>query len=227
MDKNDLISVIIPVKNGSRGNYLNQAIEGIQKQGMNTEIIVVDDGSEDNTAEIAKQYGCKVVRHESSKGPVISKNDGIKIAKGKYIMFHDHDDILRDGSLKKLYDELTSDDNISAVEAKVQDWYSPELSDDDKKSIQKKPEAYWGLFTGAILMKKAIFDVIGLFNESIKAGEIIEWQSKTHSAGLTVKKLDFVSTNRRLHSSNFGRTNKKTEFKDYAALLRARLAAGK
>lgn len=220
---NDLISVIIPVKNG--GKYISQAIEGILNQKMNVEIIVVDDCSEDNTIEIAKKYNCKIVHHDCPKGQVAGKNNGLKVAKGKYIMFHDHDDIMRNGTLETLYNEQISDKNISAVEAKVQDWYSPDLSDEEKKKTQIKQEPYWGLFTGAILMKKEIFDVIGLFNENLKAGEIIEWQQKMDSAGLKIKKLDLVSTDRRIHSSNFGKTNKTTELKDYAAILRAKLAA--
>ena len=55
------------------------------------------------------------------------------------------------------------------------------------------------------------------------AGEIIEWQSKMDSNGLKIKKIDFVSTKRRVHSTNFGKTNQKTEFKNYAAILRAKL----
>ena len=223
----DLISVIIPVKNGGRGNYLNQAIDGILSQDMNIEIIVVDDCSTDNTVEIAESYGCKIVKHEVSKGQVAGKNSGIKAAEGKYILFHDHDDIMREGSLKRLYDELTSDDSIAAVEAKVHDWYSPDLTEEEKSQTPIKQEPYWGLFTGAILMKKDIFDTIGYFNENVHTGEIIEWQSKMDSAGLKIKKLDYVSTDRRLHSSNFGKTNKNTEFKNYAAILRAKLAAKK
>ena len=222
---NDLISVIIPVKNGSRGKYLNQAIEGIYAQNMKVEIIVVDDCSTDNTVEIAEGYGCKIVRHEISKGQVAGKNSGLKAAAGQYILFHDHDDIMRKGSLKKLYEELVSDESFSAVEAKVQDWYSPDLTDEEKAQTPAKQEPYWGLFTGAILMRKDIFDTIGFFNESVHTGDIIEWQSKMNSAGLKIKKLDFVSTDRRLHSSNFGKTNKNTEFKNYAAILRAKLAA--
>lgn len=217
------ISIIIPVKNG--GKYISQALDGIIKQNMNVEIIVVDDGSDDNTIEIAEKYNCKIIRHESSKGAVAAKNSGLKAANGKFIMFHDCDDIMKDKSLKKLYDELSSDNNIAAVEAKVQDWYSPDLSDEEKKITKIKKEAYWGLFTGAILMRKEIFGTIGLFNENLKAGEIIEWQSKMDSAGLKIKKLDYVSTDRRLHSSNYGKTNKIGEFKDYAAILRARLAS--
>ena len=218
---NDLISVIIPVKNGSRGKYINQAIEGIQKQEMNTEIIVVDDCSTDNTVEIAQSYGCKVIKHDTPKGQVAGKNNGLKAAEGKYILFHDHDDIMTEGALKKLYEEFEPD--VMAVEAKVQDWYSPDLPEEEKATTPIKQEAYWGLFTGAILIKKEAFDKIGFFNESVHTGEIIEWQSKMDSNGFKIKKIDFVSTKRRIHSTNFGKTNQKDEFKNYAAILRAKL----
>ena len=122
---NDLISVKIPVKNGAKCKYLNQAIEGILAQKMNVEIIVVDDCSADNTIEIAQNYGCKIVKHETSKGQVAGKNSGLKVAEGKYILFHDHDDIMMEGALQKLYEEFEPD--FMAVEAKVQDWYSPDL----------------------------------------------------------------------------------------------------
>ena len=222
---NDLISVIIPVKNGSK--YLSEAIEAIISQNMNVEIIVVDDCSEDNTVEIAKKYNCKIVKHDSPKGQIAGKNSGLKIAQGKYILFHDHDDITQEGSLKKLYDEFLKDDTISAVEAKVQDFYSPELSKEQRTQTFIKKEPYWGLFTGAILIKKDIFDKIGLFTEGLYTGEIIEWHSKMATAGLKIKKIEDVATNRRIHSSNFGKTNRATEFKNYASILRARLASGK
>lgn len=217
----DLISVIIPVKNGS--NYIKEAIYAINNQNMNVEIIVVDDASDDNTVEIVQNLGCRVVKHETSKGQVAGKNSGLKEAKGKYILFHDHDDIMTDGALKRLYDEISSDINIMAVEAKVQDWFSPDLSDEEKEKTPIKPEPYWGLFTGAILIKREVFDTIGDLNENVHTGEIIEWQSKMDENGFKIKKIDFVSTKRRVHSTNFGKTNKLTEFKNYAAILRAKI----
>lgn len=216
---NDLISVIIPVKNGS--NYIRQALDGIEKQNMNIEIIVVDDCSTDNTVEIAKKYGCTVIEHKVSKGQVAGKNSGLKAAKGKYVIFHDHDDIMQADALKRLYNEFSPE--IAAVEAKVQDWFSPDLTDTEKSKTPLKNEPYWGLFTGAILIKKEAFDIIGYFDESVHTGEIIEWQSKMDSNGLKIKKIDFISTKRRVHSTNFGKTNQKTEFKNYAAILRAKI----
>ena len=57
----------------------------------------------------------------------------------------------------------------------------------------------------------------------VTAGEILDWQTKMKKYNLKIKKLDLVSTNRRIHTSNFGRTQQKTEFKDYAKSLRDRL----
>lgn len=218
---NKLISIIIPVKNGHK--YLGQCLECVEAQEMDVEVIVVDDGSDDDTAAIAEAQGCTVLRHEVSRGPVAAKNTGLKVARGEFVMFHDHDDKMRPGALKVLHDALVADTGVSAVEAKVRDFVSEELSEEEKKSCCPKPDPFYGLFTGAILMRKSVFDTIGLFSENVKTGEILEWQGKMDSAGLTIKKLDLVSTDRRIHNSNLGRTARKQEFKDYAAILRMRM----
>ena len=218
---NKLISIIMPVKNGE--NYLKEALENIKEQNLNMEIIVVNDGSTDNTENVAKEYGCIVINKEKSEGPVKAKNDALKMANGEYILFHDHDDLMRGNALKTLYNEIENDINISAVEAKVKDFISPDVPQEEAIRTVIKPEAYFGLFSGAILIRKAVFDVIGFFDESVTAGEIIDWQGKMDKNNLKIKKIDFISTDRRIHSTNFGKTQRKTEFKDYAALLRARL----
>lgn len=217
-----LISVIIPCYNGT--NYIKEAIDGINNQKMNTEIIVVDDGSTDNTAGLAEKLGCKVIRHNVNKGPVVAKNTALKIAQGNYVMFHDADDVMNLGILQRLYDRLENNPHNFAVMAKVKDFFSPDLSEEEKKKTLLRGDAYYGLFTGAVLMRKNIFDEIGLFNEDVTAGEIIDWKSRMDAHGLNVEKVDFVATNRRIHTSNFGKTQANKEFKDYASLLRARLA---
>ena len=217
----NLISIIIPVKNGS--NYMEEAITEIKQQNMNTEIIVVDDGSTDNTSEIAKNYGCIVIKNTTSQGPVAAKNQALKIANGDYIMFHDHDDIMNNGVLKKMLAELNAVPDISAVMCKVKDFISDDLPSEEKQKIKIKSEPYYGLFTGAILIRKNVFDIIGDFDEQVTAGEILDWQTKMEKHNLKIKKLDLISTQRRLHTTNFGRTQQQTEFKDYAKSLRERL----
>lgn len=217
---NDLISIIIPAYNGSK--YIAETIEGINKQHMNTEIIVVDDCSSDNTAQIAKDMGCKVITHKKNLGQVLGKNTGIRASKGKYIVFNDQDDIMKPEALQRLYQEITADDKAAAIMAKVQDFISPDAT---INSSLARPEPVWGMFTGATIFRKSTFDTIGLFDENLKlnTGETIIIQDKMQKHNLIMKKIDFISTDRRIHDNNFGITNQKKEYKDYASVLRAKL----
>ncbi len=214
----NLISVIIPCKNGE--NYLKEAISSIKTQNMNIEIIVVNDGSTDETENIAKDLGCFVFNHEISKGQIAAKNTALKVANGDYIIFCDHDDLLTSNALQKMISEFQKDTTLEVVSAKIQDF----LSLDAKNQNQKiKAEPYWGCLGGSIMFKKQVFDKIGLFNENISAGEIIWLNQKFIELNIKVKKIDFVSGRRRIHDTNYGKTNRGKEFKDYATLLRTRL----
>ena len=213
------VSVIIPVKNGS--NYLREAIQSLANQDVPVEIIVVDDGSPDDTAKIAASLGCKVLSHPESKGQVAAKNTGIKEASGDFVLFLDHDDVMREGALKAMCDEIESDPEVSAVQAMVKDFLSPEIGSMPGTVI--RPEPYYGLFTGAILIRRSVFDTIGPFSESIHTGEIIEWSTKMDANGFRIKKIALVSTDRRIHHTNFGKTDGKVEMKNYASVLRERL----
>ncbi len=217
----DSISIIMPVKNGS--NYLQEALNSVKSQNVAMEIIVVDDGSNDDTSQIAKKFGCITLKHSISKGPVASKNTALKVAKGKYIMFHDHDDVMNHAVLPRMLAELKTNEGLSAVMAQLKDFFSSELSEEERRKVLIRQDPYFGLFSGAILIRKSVFDIIGLFDESLKAGDIIAWISKMQENNLQIKKLNFVASNRRIHNSNFGRTNKEREYKDYAAILRSNI----
>lgn len=220
---NELISIIIPARNGS--NFLQEALDHIKAQKMNVEIIVIDDGSEDGTFEIARRNECIICRMPFSHGQVYAKNIGLKLATGSFIMFHDHDDIMREGALERLYTSF--DDDTMAVMAMVKDYYTPGMTEEQRSQTPIKDEPYHGLFTGAVLTRKSAFDVIGDFSPSLNTGEIMEWEFKLQQNNLRIKKIDVVSTDRRIHNSNFGKTNREKEFKDYAAVLRARIMSSR
>ncbi|HID60963.1 MAG TPA: glycosyltransferase [Hadesarchaea archaeon] len=87
-----VISVVIPTLN--EGKYLGTTLRAIkaQRYGGKVEIIVSDSRSEDNTREIARKYGAKVVLSEKS-GPAVGRNRGALIAKGDILVFLDADTI--------------------------------------------------------------------------------------------------------------------------------------
>ena len=96
-----MVSVIIPVYN--RAAYIGRAIESVLEQTYRDfEIIVVDDGSTDNTKEALKPYDDKIrYIYQENQGASGARNAGIKIAEGKYIAFLDSDDIWLPEKLEK------------------------------------------------------------------------------------------------------------------------------
>lgn len=88
-----LVSVVIPNYNGAL--YLNDAVNSaIEQDYVNKEIIVVDDGSTDNSVELLKAFGSKITLFESkNNGASTARNIGISMAKGDFIAFLDSDDI--------------------------------------------------------------------------------------------------------------------------------------
>lgn len=99
------ISVIIPAYN--TGNYIENCLMSVIDRQMKTEIIVVDDGSMDNTQQIVesleKRYGNITFLQQEHKGPSSARNAGLDIAQGEYIAFLDSDDTFVPYSLKRLY----------------------------------------------------------------------------------------------------------------------------
>ena len=100
ISKQPLVSVIIPIYNGEQ--YVRSCLENILNQTYkNLEIIVVDDGSTDKSAEIAAQYPVKVIREKNS-GSGAARNIGIDIAEGEYLHFMDVDDMINATFYEKL-----------------------------------------------------------------------------------------------------------------------------
>lgn len=103
---NDLISIIVPIYNME--NFLAKSLDSILNQTYEEfELLLIDDGSTDSSSSICDSYAnnderIKVV-HQSNKGISGARNTGLKIAKGKYIMFIDPDDFISYDMIEKLY----------------------------------------------------------------------------------------------------------------------------
>ncbi|MBO4678661.1 MAG: glycosyltransferase family 2 protein [Lachnospiraceae bacterium] len=150
-DNYRLISVIINVYN--RENVVSRAIESILAQKeVETEVIIVDDGSTDNTLNICREYeknneNVRVI-HQENSGLEKSRNTGLDNAHGKYVCFLDDDDVMTPGSLKVMYDAAEWYDvdfvagnfeRVSEAGDKVADSNMPE----NVKNRVITPDEYW------------------------------------------------------------------------------------
>lgn len=98
------VSIILPAKNEAAS--LRTLVEGIRKSHPDAEVIVVDDGSEDATAEAATEGGARVVRHPYSMGNGAAVKSGARAAKGEILVFMDADGQHRPEDIAPLLDRL-------------------------------------------------------------------------------------------------------------------------
>ena len=104
-----MISVIIPVYNAE--STLRRCLDSILNQLYSSlEIILVDDGSKDNSGRICDEYGEQddriIVIHQGNKGVSLARNRGLDIAKGEYVGFVDYDDYIDPDYFKILLDNM-------------------------------------------------------------------------------------------------------------------------
>lgn len=208
----DLISIIIPTYNGEI--FIRECLKSIAMQTVPHEIIIVDDMSQDKTVYIAKEMDAKVIVNDVHKGQVAGKNTGILNMEGEYFLTIDQDDRLKPDALMNLLNEIKCNDS-QIVMANLEDF--PQ-TDDDIPFCHKGP--FRGILTGAVLFKKEVFDIIGLFDESIVTGEVIDLIDRCRKHDINIYRSDLVTCERRIHSKNYGRTNQKDEYRDYAKILR-------
>lgn len=106
MINKELISIIVPIYNADK--YLESCIKSILSQTYSQfELILVDDGSKDNSLQICKLYQRKderiLVIHQENAGVSIARNKGLSVMKGRYYCFVDSDDFIESEMIERLY----------------------------------------------------------------------------------------------------------------------------
>lgn len=126
----DLVSIIIPVYNSEK--YLRNCLDSVVNQTYtNIEIIIINDGSTDNSQYILEEYARVDVRikllHKKNSGVSDTRNIGIKLSKGKYILFIDSDDVVDKTYIQELVTPTWSKD-YDLVLCNVNDVYDDHIS---------------------------------------------------------------------------------------------------
>lgn len=183
------ISIIVPVYNVEK--YLHKCIDSILLQNLNdVEIILIDDGSTDNSGKICDDYSKKnsfiKVIHQCNKGVSEARNVGIKESNGKYIMFLDSDDFINSNvKLNSIIDSLSGD----VIEFKFVYYYENndkyiymkdfEIENNNDINIMMYNAVEKGYFSSTVtnkfLKRSIIIDNNILFNKKLTVGEDLEW----------------------------------------------------
>lgn len=209
MESKPSVSVIIPVYNGEK--YLDDSIKSILQQTIQPlEIIVVNDGSTDGTEKIAKKYG-DVIRYvyQQNGGVAAARNKGLELVRGEYIAFIDADDIWVENKLElqlELFRKNPDHDMVIGLLKRIP------FSKMSKIIHEESKNGEYVLQFGCAILKKKIFDKVGIFDESMIIGEDVDLFLRILEAGIKVWSHPDVVQYYRRHDQNITLDERRKNF---------------
>ena len=217
-----LVSVVITVFNGEK--YLIEAIESVLGQTYRSfELIVVDDGSTDNSGAIAKSFASQLQYfYQDNGGQGIALNRGIELSRGCFLSFLDADDIWKENKLMHQIEALDNNPDADMVFGQVEQFYSSELDENHRKRIRIPARVMPGFFKGSMLIKQDSFFRVGTFDTRWKLGDFIDWYARAVDEGLKSIMLSEVVMLRRIHADNTGIRERKLR-PEFVKILKASL----
>jgi glycosyltransferase involved in cell wall biosynthesis len=223
------VSVIIPCYNGSR--YLRETLESVQAQSRpSLEVIVIDDGSTDDSAAIAESFDSSVrVIRQANQGESVARNRGIAEARGTYCMFLDADDLLHEQALEKLIAASGED------RAAVLMMGCAAFVDDPANIMKWFPACVDGFFEGVMagnrglphsyLTPTDLVRKVGGFNQHIRFGEDWDFWCKVACTRPRVIAVDFTGAYYRTHPNSQSRNaDPKAKRRDHVAIVEGMIA---
>ncbi len=195
------ISVVIPAYNA--GRFVGEAIESALAQDLPpAEILVVDDGSDDDTVAVVDSYRGRVacIRHDTNRGVAAARNTGVRHAAHEAIAMHDADDRMLPNRLRAQATRLVAGPEVGCVLGRQKPFthdggpLPPWVLDHDGQ-----PRAYG---PSLLLAWSRTYDVVGFYDESFRFAENLDWLVRVRDAGLEVAMIDEVIIERRLHDAN-------------------------
>src|ERR1043166_3245456 len=201
--ENRLVCVIVPVYNGER--YLEAAIRSALDQTYTAaEIIVIDDGSTDNSAEIVHNFGT-AVRYESQSrrgSPDASRNRGVELARGEYLAFLDQDDLWTNNKLELQVAAATANESVDVIFGHVEQFLSPDLPTEATRAMHYPTGVIPGCILSAMRSERSAFLRVGWFLTRWQLSGFVDWYARAKELRLKEIMLPQILARRRIHASN-------------------------
>ena len=195
------LSVIIPVYNGEL--YLAEAIESVLRQEYKPiEIIVVNDGSKDRSAQIAEDFAGVTVIHQSHSGLPRTRNRGLEAAAGNLITILDSDDLIPAGSLSRLVDTIRLDPTIEVITGKTQLFRTATRGEEGELELEKITNPVVTFTFGGSVIRRNVFNRVGYFSEYYPFCDDIDWFMRAREANVNIAFFREVTLYYRRHGAN-------------------------
>jgi glycosyltransferase involved in cell wall biosynthesis len=195
----DLVSVVMPARDEEP--FIAEAIESVLAQShRSVELIVVDDGSSDRTAEIAEGYWVRVLRR-SHRGAAAAQNAGLAVARGTFWTVFDADDVMPLERLAHQVSCLNRQPDLGIVLGLTEAFVNP----GEPRPAHYNPAWDDGPFpacAGTLMARRSVLDLVGAFDEDLPLAYDIEWLARAKDGAVKAGLLDDVCLRYRIHSGN-------------------------
>jgi len=200
-DEHPLVSVIIPVYNGAR--YLRAALESVFAQTYRPfEVIVVDDGSVDDSGDIAQSFPEVRYLRQENQGVAAARNNAIDAARGEFFAFLDQDDLWTPEKLRLQIGHLLSHPDLGYTLTQQQFFLDPgaTLPAWFRKELLASVHTGWVL--GTLVVRRAVFETVGSFATGYSAANDSDWFFRAKAAGIPMAVVPELLLLKRIHGAN-------------------------
>jgi glycosyltransferase involved in cell wall biosynthesis len=201
---------------------LREAVQTVLAQNYSPlEIVIVDDGSTDSTASLVKSLGEPVrYLHQTNQGPAAARNRGIEQAQGSLLAFADADDLWPGNKLELQLPCLIEDVAVEIVMGRIQQVLLSETEDGETQAKEFAEPAF-SVNLGSVIIRKSVFERVGLFDETMRYSEDVDWFMRAREAGAAIKTIDAVTLLYRQHEQNMTRGKSASELNVLMALKKS------
>ena len=198
------VAVIIPTFNGSA--FLKEAIRSVQRQSFPVrEILVVDDASSDNSADIAEGLGCRCIRMPRNHGVAAARNIGITLASSEFVAFLDQDDRWKPNKVLEQVGYMSEHPELQFTLTHLQHFL-----DCDVVPAWAKEDWFYhpapGFTPSTLVARKAAFLSLGMFRTDGNSASDANWIVRAQHLDVPFDMLSQTNVERRIHSGNVRRT---------------------
>ncbi len=218
-----VVSCIVPVHNGA--SFIAEAIESIRSQaGATLDIIVVDDGSTDGSAQIAAGFDGVRVHRQAQAGVAAARNTGLSLAVGDYVAFLDADDLWLPGKLTAQLAALEANPDAGYCLSLVRHVTTgPDGKTDGRVPAGEEEAPVVGKLMQCLLSHRETFATVGQFDTGTKTRADQDWFLRAEEKGIKCVMVDEVLTIRRIHGGNHSLRNADHVLDDFLSIAKRNL----
>ncbi len=212
------VSVVIPAWNALP--FLVEACQSaLDQRPAPVEVIVVDDGSTDGSADVARALLGVTCLSQPNAGAASARNRGVAAASGTHLAFLDADDLWLPGTLARLLEALAAHPGAHLASGRHETFADPSYT----RAFVPPPTELRGAMYGSFVIRREDFLRVGPFDRALRAGELMEWIARAREAGLVTVHVEALVLRRRVHARNSVHDRRRLA-RSYAEVLHAKRA---